>query len=330
MALDGVLDDGATLRGGKRRAVPGAARWTPRSTGTRPRRYSSPGRPTERFGLRPAAPTAMTGSSASDVDRIAFDGAEELPMLPIEWTVDPEPAGPDDATRRCTPGTGDNLDRAIVREVDVPAGSPELTFDGMWSLEDGFDYGYVQVSTDGGVSYDVDPLFGPGRGARSGSAFNGESDGFVGVSCDLSAWAGQTIVIGVPPGHRLAACPSTACGSTTWRSTGPSCRTDPPLDGWQSPTQFNPIDVAGVHAAARRVHRRPRAGLDARRSAGLRVQGRDRGRRARPGDRARAPTSWRRSSPTTTRPRPCSSTRPTRSAWMACYSLEAGASLRAA
>ena len=116
-----------------------------------------------------------------------------MPPLPLEWTVDADPADqPGDAALFA--GTEDNLDRSIVREVDVPAGTPALTFDADWSLEEGFDYGYVQVSTDGGDTYETIPCSDQVEGPL-GSAFNGESDAFLPETCDLSAFAGQTVVI---------------------------------------------------------------------------------------------------------------------------------------
>ena len=236
MALDGVLDDGATLQGGQAqqyrvKTLDASINWeTPDS-------YNSPGAPPNGSDY-----IRLTDGYAGSIDRIAFNGAEELPMLPIEWTVDPDPAGPTTDPALYS-GTGDNLNRAIVRQVDVPAGSPELTFDGMWSLEDGFDYGYVQVSTDGGVTYDAIPCSDQEEGPL-GSAFNGESDGFVGVSCDLSDWAGQSIVIA----FRLVT-DSSVSQDGLWVDDvaigGTDLSDGSTLDGWQSPTQFNPIDVEG-------------------------------------------------------------------------------------
>jgi Immune inhibitor A peptidase M6 len=238
-ALDGVLDDGARLRG----ANPGGF-----TVGTldatvnwdTPEAYAAPGVPpngSDYVRLRDGAGTYL---SAGDLESLSFDGAEELPMLPIEWEVDATGGGSGDPALHS--GTGDNLDRSIVREVDVPTGAgAELTFEGQWSLEDGFDYGYVQVSTDGGESYEPiacsDQVDGP-----LGPAFNGESDGFVPVTCDLSAWAGETVVLG----FRLVTDGSVfldgfwvddvAVGGTVL-SDGST------LDGWLSPTQYNPVDV---------------------------------------------------------------------------------------
>jgi hypothetical protein len=122
----------------------------------------------------------------------------------------------------------------------VPAGSPELTFDGMWDLEVDFDYGYVEVSTDGGESYSAIECSDQVEGAL-GPAFNGTSDGFVGVSCDLSAYAGESVVIS----FRLVTDGSIFLDGM-WVddvAIDGTVLSNGTLDGWQSPTQFNPIDV---------------------------------------------------------------------------------------
>jgi hypothetical protein len=239
VALDGVLDDGARLRGAAEerfrvRTLDATVNWDT------PETLASPGAPpngSDYVRLRDGGGTYL---AAGDIEAIAFDGAEELPMLPIEWEVDADPPGPSTDPALFS-GTGDNLDRAIVREVDVPTGSPEMTFDGMWSLEEGFDYAYVQVSTDGGEHYDAIECSGQVDGPL-GPAFNGESDGFTAVTCDLSAFAGQTIVVG----FRLVTDGSVFLDGV-WVDEvaidGTVLSDGSTLDGWSSPTQFNPVDV---------------------------------------------------------------------------------------
>ena len=50
-------------------------------------------------------------------------------------------------------GCGENLDRSIVRQVSVPAGGGTLSFQALWDTEEQWDYGFVQVSTDGGKTW---------------------------------------------------------------------------------------------------------------------------------------------------------------------------------
>jgi hypothetical protein len=243
VALDGILDDGAKLKGGARAdlqvsTLDATINWDTEQA------YSSPGAPpngSDYVRLRNGSGAYL---SAGQIRRIAFDGVNQLPSLPLEWTVDADPPG-QTGDPALYSGTGNNLDRAIVREVDVPAGSPELTFDGNWSLEDGFDYGYVQVSTDGGESYESiecsDQVAG---GGPLGPAFNGISDGFVGVTCDLSAFADQTVVLS----FRMVT-DSSVIFDGFWVDDvaidGTVVSDGSSLEGWSSLTEFNPIDVEG-------------------------------------------------------------------------------------
>ena len=307
VALDGVLDDGARLRGAARGALPRADARRDVNWDT-PETHASPGAPpngSDYVRLRDGGGAYL---AAGDIESIAFDGAEELPTLPIEWEVDANPPGPSTDPALFS-GTGDNLDRAIVREVDVPTGSPEMTFDGQWSLEEGYDYAYVQVSTDGGEHYEAIECSGQVDGPL-GPAFNGESDGFSAVTCDLSAFAGQTIVVGFRLRHRRQRLPRRGVDRRRRDRRHRALRrfdarrlvlTDPVQPGRR----------AQLHAAADRLHRRSRAGMVAHREARRGLRGRAAGRRSRPSDRQHGRGRRRRSSPTTTRPRPSCSTRRT-------------------
>jgi immune inhibitor InhA-like protein len=239
-ALDGVLDDGAKLKGGDESdfqvsTLDATINWDTDQT------YSSPGAPPNGSDFV-RAQNAYGYVSAKRIHSIEFDGASELPSLPLEWTVDADPVDqPGDPALYA--GTGDNLDRSIVREVAVPAGAPTLSFDADWSLEGGFDYGYVQVSTDGGDSYETIPCSDQVEGPL-GSAFNGESDAFLPETCDLSAFAGQTVVIS----FRMVT-DSSVNFDGFWVDDvtvdGTVLSDGSTLDGWSSPTELNQIDVEG-------------------------------------------------------------------------------------
>ena len=77
-----------------------------------------------------------------------------------------------------------------------------------------------------------------------GPGLNGTSTGFVSESCDLSEWAGQTIVLA----FRYVT-DSSVQGDGFWVdnvTVGDTLISDgSTLDGWQSLTQFNPIEVQG-------------------------------------------------------------------------------------
>ena len=252
VAIDKWLDQGAHLVGtGEKKfrldLIHGAINWSTDQA------YENPGAPPNgsdyvrfRNGLGEFLPL-------SAVKNVGFDGVSELPAMPVEWTVDDAEGSPSPSLYS---GEGDNLDRAIIQEVDVGAGV--LTFDTMWNTEEGYDYAYAQVSTDGGESYDSvscdDSVPAP-----LGVGFDGSSGGWVSETCDLSAWAGQTVLLSfryvtdggvTEPGFWV----DDVDVDGTALSDGST------LDGWSSMTQINPVDAAftvrllGYNADGERVH----------------------------------------------------------------------------
>jgi hypothetical protein len=126
--------------------------------------YESPGAPpngSDYVRLRDASGRYLSAAQLRDV---SFQGASTLAPTPVEWE---ESATPPDATTSVScgdvgngsgpaalySGCGDNLDRSIVRSVEVPASGASLTFDALWNTEEGWDYGFVQVSADGGKTW---------------------------------------------------------------------------------------------------------------------------------------------------------------------------------
>ena len=75
-------------------------------------------------------------------------------------------------------GNANNTDASAVTQVTVPTADPTLSFLAKYGAEVGYDYGYVQVSTDGGATYTtipgdktVDAPLGPGlNGTTTGSS----------------------------------------------------------------------------------------------------------------------------------------------------------------
>ncbi|HEY7622728.1 MAG TPA: choice-of-anchor J domain-containing protein [Solirubrobacteraceae bacterium] len=175
-----------------------------------------------------------------DLRSLTFTGAKQLPSLPLAWTV-----VSDDPDRPGNPvlwsGNANNTDASAVTEVTVPTTDPTLRFSAKYGAEFGFDYGYVQVSTDGGATYTaipgnhtVDAPLGPG--------LNGTTTGFEAEEYDLSAYAGQSILVairyvsdgGVNEGGLLV--DDISVGGTLI-SDGSS------LAPFDSPTEVRPIDV---------------------------------------------------------------------------------------
>ena len=98
-------------------------------------------------------------------------------------------------------GATDNLNTGLTLAVPgtLPAAS-SLDFKTYYDIETDWDYGYVQVSTDGGATWTnlpgnitttVDPY-----GENLGNGITGNSGGdWVDAHFDLSAYAGQTVRI---------------------------------------------------------------------------------------------------------------------------------------
>ncbi len=95
-------------------------------------------------------------------------------------------------------GSGDDLSNTLTRSVDLTAKSAaELTLDGWWDIEAGYDYLYTEVSTDGGATWTA--LDGTADGAaisRDGSgkpALDGTSGAYKKLVFPLDAYAGKKI-----------------------------------------------------------------------------------------------------------------------------------------
>jgi hypothetical protein len=187
--------------------------------------------------LQKANGTAFKGS---ELRSLSFRGAAQLPAIPLAWTIvnnDPDRPG----NPVLFSGNGNNLDNSAVTSVTVPAANPTLTFLAKYGAEFGFDYGYVQVSTDGGETYTSiegdKTIAGP-----LGPALNGTTTGFEPHSFDLSAYAGQQVLLafrynsdgGVNEGGLLI--DDITLGGTLI-SDGSS------LAPFDSPTEINPTEV---------------------------------------------------------------------------------------
>ena len=67
---------------------------------------------------------------------MTFNGHGGYDPVPVEWTTDGS---------RLYSGKGDNFDRAIVRTVNVPAGSPTVSVGLQYDTEPTWDFAFVQV-----------------------------------------------------------------------------------------------------------------------------------------------------------------------------------------
>ena len=137
--------------------------------------------------LDPAA-KAGTGTKAIRVD---------LPDYPWTFHLNTPYGG----THEWWSGRGDMITHTLTRAVTLPANSI-LTFQTWWDMEPYYDFGYVEVSTDGGTTWATvegnitttdDPyLANEGNGVTGPSIwFQGNVDGWVPATFDLSAYTGS-------------------------------------------------------------------------------------------------------------------------------------------
>jgi len=200
MALDATLEDGSTLVHGDAAALETES-LRARVNWANPQAYSSAGAPTngaDFVRLRAADGGWLTASEAGP---LTFNGAESFPSSPVEWAK---------AGDRLYSGSGDNLDRAIARQVAVPAsGDQTVTLGLEWNTEETWDFAFVQVYDEAAgkwvsladkngntTSTNVDPQADPAVVANL-PGLTGSSGGVVQEQFDLSAYAGKTVWVAV-------------------------------------------------------------------------------------------------------------------------------------
>jgi hypothetical protein len=247
MALDAAIDQGGKVNGGSKTdftssSLSSTINWA------NPQSYDSPGAPPNGADfVRLGNPDHWL--SAKELEQISFSGAQALAPAPVEWTVDSTPPAATTADTTCGAvedgtgatalyaGCGENLDRSIVRQVSVPAGGGTLSFQALWDTEDAWDYGFAQVSTDGGATWtslateDTTSEHDPGAVGNVVAelpGLTGDSGEWKTETADLSAYAGKNILLG----FRYIDVAGTALPSDT-------------LDGWKTITQVHPVAVPG-------------------------------------------------------------------------------------
>ena len=122
---------------------------------------------------------------------VAFKGQEQTPLLPAE---------PPDGGHCWWGNRGDTIDATLTGRFRLPAGEDVVMTYTLWySLEQSWDYMYVEASTDGGATWDI--LEG-GRtspanpvGNSFGPGYTGRSGGWLEDQVDLTPYAGQEILI---------------------------------------------------------------------------------------------------------------------------------------
>jgi len=252
MALDAALDGGDNLRHGVSESLYQIDALNASVNWDNPDSYSTPGAPPNGSDYVRVRNSSGRYLSANEIRSVSFSGAKFLEPKPVEWTV--TTSAPDHGTDAALAAPDeDNADAAIVHSVAVPAGSPVLTFDTLYSTEPAFDSLFIQVSTDGGNTYkslanadttcDLDP--GANSTLKSNCpGLNGESGGWKTESFDLTPYAGQTVLLA----FRYVTDTNTR-GAGVWVDNvkiGSTVISDgTSLAGWQTFTQIKPISVNG-------------------------------------------------------------------------------------
>jgi len=126
--------------------------------------------------------------SISEPFTLSFQGSTTTRLLP----VDVGPAG-------CWWGnSGDSIDSTLAHRVELPAGTTAaLEYEVWFEIEEDWDYVYVEVSVDGGLTWRIieTPATSPENpiGNGFGPGYTGNSQGWVEESIDLSPYAGEDL-----------------------------------------------------------------------------------------------------------------------------------------
>ncbi len=254
LALDGFQDDGAKLKGGSP-SIYSASQLHAGIDWAWPGSYDSPGAPPNGSDYVQARRYERM-LSAKGVNKITFKGAPAYAPDPLQWTVD---ATAHDGGAALFSGSGNELDRAAVTSVTVPAANPTLTFSTKYNIESGWDFGVVQVSTDGGKTYTslANDNTTTDHDADAAGNIVAQLPGLTGVSdwttetFDLSKYAGKTILLSFRYMTDAAQEGNNADNSNAgwWVDDvnvgGTSVSDGSSLDAFKSATQVSPTPVAG-------------------------------------------------------------------------------------
>jgi hypothetical protein len=203
---DAFIDKGAKVYGENKKAISSDSLNS--TIFFSPDAYATPGAP-------PWGADYIPLGKGNKLNSLMFDGDEQF-VFPggNDWTVDEDgyytsPDVPGETTYDA------NTDSSIARQITVPSGTATLTFDHWYQTEDTWDFGFVQVMGSDGVFHslpctgtvntanpDADPSISAQLPGYSGPtqdpldpATSGTPAAPLSASCDLSAYAGQTVIL---------------------------------------------------------------------------------------------------------------------------------------
>ena len=253
MATDGLIDNGARILGPYNESWYSSTKLDSFINWANPDAYDSPGAPTngsDYVRLRNASGNFLSGR---DIDSLSFTGSTTLPPKPVQWTSAANPPLGHTGNPALYSGFGNNRDEAIVKKVTAGGGS--LTFDALWNEELGWDFGFVQISTDGGVTYTSIPCTDTTTQTDPGAlptakanvpGFTGYSGGWKAETCSLSGYSGDVLLAFRTYNDPATLGESAAVDPGFWVDNvkiGSALVSDgSDIASWQSPTQ--------VHASA--------------------------------------------------------------------------------
>ncbi|PKB63228.1 MAG: hypothetical protein BZY67_01115 [SAR202 cluster bacterium Io17-Chloro-G1] len=119
---------------------------------------------------------------------LSFHAPAETPLLPVDvgaggcwWS-----------------NSGDSINTTLTRRLDLSTGSrPTLDYQVWYDLEENWDYAYLEVSEDGGKTWDIigAPNASPANpvGNGYGPGYTGKSNGWLDQSVDLTRYAGKDV-----------------------------------------------------------------------------------------------------------------------------------------
>ncbi|NLH09352.1 MAG: hypothetical protein GX484_17350 [Chloroflexi bacterium] len=139
---------------------------------------------------------------------LSFEGTRQVRVIPANTAnTDGDPATDDQVV--WWSNRGDDSHMTLARMVDLSGVERAvLEYDVWYQIETLWDFAYVTVSTDGGQTWDIletpyttpeDPhgnSYGPGYTGRSADHPDANAEGWLHEAIDLSAYAGQEIMIG--------------------------------------------------------------------------------------------------------------------------------------
>ncbi|ANU22347.1 immune inhibitor A domain-containing protein [Planococcus donghaensis] len=134
-----------------------------------------------------------------DVRGLEFDGVD---FLPLQWKTIADPKGSGEQVLHAN--NGDEADQALIFGATVPDTNATLTFDHFYDIEEQWDYGMVQVSTDNGDTWtslenentrsDVVEEGYPTI-KENVPGFTGTNGDWTTETFDLSTYAGQDVLV---------------------------------------------------------------------------------------------------------------------------------------